>query len=161
MDSTRRRCVLFSASLAPSPTLDWAGGEFHTFSMIKCSTSISTRCCNVAFLIWLNVFLVYQMLQYCISLLNRILQIQEDRSLLRFCICGIQVQRGGGGDFFRIWSVPLSRIDMDDTLVPKNGHLNHVSSYDQVVAESMNNYLMFDRLLKCSVVPKVGTRPHC
>ena len=30
-------------------------------------------------------------------------------------------------------------------------------SYDQVVAESMNNYLMFDRLLKCSVVPKVGT----
>ena len=25
-----------------------------------------------------------------------------------------------------------------------------------MVAESMNNYLMFDRLLKCSVVPKVG-----
>ena len=32
-----------------------------------------------------------------------------------------------------------------------------LNSYDQVVAESMNNYLMFDRLLKCSVVPKVGT----
>ena len=32
------------------------------------------------------------------------------------------------------------------------------SSPDQVVAESMNNYLMFDRLLKCSVVPKVGTK---
>ena len=31
------------------------------------------------------------------------------------------------------------------------------NSSDQVVAESMNNYLMFDRLLKCSVVPKVGT----
>ena len=36
--------------------------------------------------------------------------------------------------------------------------LCNINSSDQVVAESMNNYLMFDRLLKCSVVPKVGTK---